>query len=75
MIAPTNPRRYRVRCASGLMGWRVRLRSNYVNFEEFDHYSRTYGLSRRLRFRSASAAWRANPVIEGSIWPSDFRRV
>lgn len=43
----------RVKCKSGLMGWRRRLRSNYDSFEVFEAYSDTYGLAHRLGFSSA----------------------
>jgi hypothetical protein len=65
----------RVICRSGLGGWRCRLRRNYASFAEFEAYSETYGLHGRLGFKSAEAAWEANPVVEGSVEPSDFRRV
>lgn len=65
----------RVKCKSGLEGWRNRLRKNYKNFEEFKEYSEMYGLHQRLGYRSPEAAWKANPVCEGSVKPSDFRKV
>lgn len=67
--------RYRVRCQSGLMGWRSRLRVNYVDFAEWNSCSNLYDLAGRLGFADTAKAWRANPVIEGSVDPSDFRRV
>jgi hypothetical protein len=68
-------RSVRVRCQSGLFGHRNRLRFDYRNYAEFKTYSETFGLAGRLGFASALAAWRANPIIEGSIEPSDFRLV
>ena len=65
----------RVRTRSGIMGWRERLRRSYSSLEEFKHYSSMYGLHKRLGFKSATAAWKADPMIEGSVIPSDFRRV
>lgn len=68
-------RTYRVRCQSGLTGYRCRLRVNYDSFEQFKAYSRIYALAERLGFRSAKKAWEMNPVIEGSTIPDDFRVV
>ena len=66
---------YRVRCKSGLMGWRTRLRNNYENFDEWEGNSDMWGLSMRLGYSNPLRAWNANPIIEGSINPSDFRKV
>lgn len=62
-----------VRCDSGLMGWRAKLRSNYTSFEEFEAYAEIYGLHERLGFDSPADAWAANPRVQGSVNPSDFR--
>lgn len=70
-----NRRIYRVRCQSGLSGWRTRLRNNYQSLEDFTGYDGHYALATRLGYASAASAWRANPVIEGSVNPSDFRKV
>jgi hypothetical protein len=61
------------KCKSGLTGWCGLLRDQYQNFVEFVHYAETYGLAGRLGFDSAEAAWEANPVVEGSVNPADFR--
>ena len=58
---------------SGLTGWCGKLRDQYQNFAEFAHYAETYGLVARLGFDSAEAAWEANPVVEGSTTPADYR--
>lgn len=68
-------RTYRVRCKSGLMGWRTRLRNNYGSFDDWRHWSECFGLAERLGYGTARAAWACNPVIEGSTNPSDFRLV
>lgn len=65
----------RVKCKSGLDGWQCRLQKNYGSLEEFDYYSEIYGIHSRLAFDSAEAAWKANPVIKGSIIPSDLEVV
>jgi hypothetical protein len=65
----------RVKCQSGLMGERRRLRVDYSDFEQFEAYSEIYNLAARLGFESAQDAWEANPVIESSVKPEDFRMV
>ena len=70
-----NRRIYRVRCRSGLPGWRTRLQVNYSDFEEFWGYDSAHGIAQRLGYASPAAAWDANPVIEGSVNPADFRKV
>lgn len=64
-----------VTCKSGLRGWQCPLRDNYAGFAEFERYAETYGLNRRLGYRSPRAAWNANPTVQGSVLPSDFRKV
>jgi len=64
-----------VTCQCGLRGWQCRLRENYADFDEFKRYAETYGLHRRLGYSSPRAAWNANPVVQGSVDPSDFRKV
>jgi hypothetical protein len=63
-----------IKCKSGLVGWRCRLRENYADFAEWIAYSETYGLSARLGYKSAAAAWKANPIVEGSTNPSDYKK-
>jgi hypothetical protein len=65
----------RVTCKSGLEGWQARLQENYTGLEEFERYCELYGLHRRLGYRSPAAAWKANPLVQGSVNPKDFRRV
>jgi hypothetical protein len=65
-----------VKCKSGLTGWQCRLRKNYNNsFEQFKAYAEMYGLHTRLGFKTIVGAWKSNPVIRGSVIPSDFQRV
>lgn len=63
----------RVKCDSGLPGWQCRLRENYSSYDEFEAFSETYGLAERLGFDSPLDAWDANPLIQGSVEPSDYR--
>lgn len=64
-----------VKCKSGITGWQGRLQEQYLNFEEFLACSETYGLAKRLGFRTARAAWDANPMVQGSVIPEDYRVV
>lgn len=71
----TGKTRRRVRCLSGVKGERSRLQSRYANGHDWHAYSTIYGLAARLGFSSEWAAWNANPVIESSVNPGDFRVV
>lgn len=55
--------------------WRDRLHNVYADLEEFRGYCRLYNIHKRIGFRSVIAAWRANPLIEGSVNPQDLRRI
>jgi hypothetical protein len=57
------------------MGWRAKLRSQYESFDDFKLYSETYDLHGRLGFYTPEEAWEANPLVQGSVKPSDYRRV
>jgi len=74
-ISQDNPRTYRVRVRSGGWGWRSRLWAQYKSFPEFRTYSEIYNLFARLGYESTTAAWVANPIIEGGVNPSDYRKV
>lgn len=67
--------RTKVVCESGIRGWRDYLQANYEDQELWIMYSETYGLAHRLGYESAEEAWDDNPLIEGSVIPSDFRVV
>lgn len=64
-----------VKCQSGATGWRDRLRNIYPSLESFEQWSEVYGLHQRLGYAFAVDAWNDNPVIEGSVIPTDFRVV
>jgi hypothetical protein len=55
--------------------WKGKLRRQYTSFEEFAAYSEVYGLAERLGFKSAGAAWAANPTVQGSTDPRDYKAV
>ena len=65
----------RVICKSGTRGYRCKLHRNYSSLEHFKSYDELWGLAKRLGYKSAENAWKANPMIEGSVNPMDFRRV
>lgn len=57
---------------SGRKGWRHRLRDNYHNdFSAWETCADCYGLADRLGM-SIEEAWEENPIIEGSVDPTDF---
>ncbi len=64
-----------VKCKSGIRGWRGRLQDQYDSKQEFLSYDGVYELAKRLGYASAEDAWDANPLVEGSVNPSDFRKV
>jgi hypothetical protein len=53
----------------------MKLQNRYANFEEWEAYARVYNLAKRLGYASAKTAWKANPLIESSVHPSDYRVV
>ncbi len=67
--------RYNVKCKSGLRGWEGRLHEVYENFDEFRAYAGVYSTHKRLGFKYIATCWEANPIVQGSVNPSDLRRV
>jgi hypothetical protein len=57
------------------MGWRGKLQDQYSSWDEFKNCSDIYGLVKRLGYKTAKAAWEDNPMVEGSVDPSDYRKV
>lgn len=55
--------------------WKAKLQNNYSSFAEWESYSQTYGLAARLGFADEQSAWEANPMIQGSTNPADFKLV
>ncbi len=66
---------YKVRCKSGLMGERHRIQLVYDDYSEFKWYAETYKLHVKLGYKTIRGAWVANPIIEHSVEPSDYRAV
>ena len=62
-------------CKSGITGFQCNLQDNYTDFDEFEACSNIWRLHKRLGYKTAMDAWRANPVIQGSVIPSDFRKI
>jgi hypothetical protein len=65
----------RVQCKSGLRGWQAKLQDVYSSYSEFADFCFIYNNHARLGFESPEAAWEANPVVQGSVNPRDYRRV
>jgi hypothetical protein len=65
----------RVKCKSGIDGWQEYLQTVFLTFGEFKANCDLYGLHRRMGYKTIWDAWADNPLVEGSINPSDFRRV
>lgn len=74
-IKPENLRKYKVKARSGLLGWRQRLQGVYSCFEEFFAYCEIYNNDKTLGYKSPAEAWKENPIVEGSVLPSDYRNV
>lgn len=65
----------KVKCKSGLIGWRGSLRDVYSDFEDFEAYDSAFNIHSRLGYSDKNKCWEDNPIIEGSSLPSDFRIV
>ncbi len=62
-------------CKSGIRGWRMRLREVYSNhYESWIANSAMFGLKERLGYKTHIGAWRANPIIQGSVNAKDFQK-
>lgn len=64
-----------VKCDSGLMGWQCNLQENYCCYYEFENYTLMFNLHTKLGYRDPSDCWDDNPVIQGSVNPSDYKKV
>ena len=65
---------YEVLLKSGHTGWRSRLKASYSSLSEFRAYCEIYGAHKRLGYKTPEDAWKANPVVEGGVMPSDYRK-
>lgn len=66
----------RVICRSGLTGWQQRLRSVYSNNKaNWLAAAETYGLHLKLGYQDAEEAWEENPLVQGSVQPSDYCKI
>ena len=65
----------RVRCSFGIKGWQARLQEVYPSYSAFADYCFIYNNHVRLGFSSPLAAWKANPIIQGSVLPRDYKVV
>jgi hypothetical protein len=55
--------------------WRGRLQDTYEDYDEFAAYAEIYSLHTRLGYKTPQAAWDANPVVQGSVNPADYKKV
>ena len=55
--------------------WTGKLQDQYADFKEFHLYAELYGLHERLGFDTPEAAWEANPTVQGSVNPEDYKVV
>lgn len=62
-------------CKSGIVGYQCNLQDSYDDFDQFNYYAENFNLHRRLGYETPIKAWKANPLIQGSVVPNDFRRV
>jgi hypothetical protein len=65
----------RIKTKSGVVGWQAKLRKVYASLDEFKAYCEIYAINHRIGYKTPEGAWRANPTIQGSVNPSDLRRV
>ncbi len=62
------------KCDSGITGWKGKLQDQYSDFAEFEHLCEIYSIHTRVGYKTPQEAWDANPVIQGSVIPSDLRK-
>ena len=67
--------KHNVKCKSGLTGWQGKLHEVYHNLEDFRGYCNIYNIQLRLGFMTVEGCWKSNPTVQGSVNPSDLRRV
>ena len=63
-----------VTCKSGIKGWQCRLQDNYDSYLQWEDYSNLRNLHQRLGYKTPKTAWQRNPIVQGSVNPSDFRK-
>ncbi len=62
------------KCDSGITGWKGKLQDQYEDFADFEHYCEIFGNHTRLGYKTVQEAWDVNPIIQGSVIPSDYRK-
>ena len=65
----------RVKCPIGIIGWQGKLHDVYNTYEEFERYCSMLNIHIRVGYETPENAWRANPLIQGSINASDYCKV
>lgn len=64
-----------IRAKSGIKGWQDKLQKVYKSFEEFESFCKYYNIHKRIGFKTIKGAWRTNPTMQGSVNPSDLKRI
>jgi len=62
------------KCDSGITGWKGKLQNQYEDFADFEHCCGIFDNHTRLGYKTPQEAWDANPTIQGSVIPSDYRK-
>jgi len=52
--------------------WIGKLQESYANFQDYLSFDRMYSLTERMGYIDPIVVWELNPIIGGSVNPSDF---
>lgn len=55
--------------------WKARVQDTYDSVTELAAFNACYNVAQRCGYVTAQEMWDANPVIGGSVDPSDFGKV
>lgn len=61
-----------VKTKSGIIGWQDRLRKVYGSLESLQQHNKIFDIRKRLGYPSCQALWDDNPIIQGSVVPTDL---
>jgi methyl-accepting chemotaxis protein len=50
-----------------------RIRENFASVKDFSAYNHVYGLTQRLNYKTVEEAWEANPYVQWSQDPTQFK--
>jgi len=60
---------------SGIKGWQDKLQNVYNSLNELIAYDEIYNICKRLGYDSPEECWNDNPTVQGSVKPSDFKKI